>query len=104
MEYIQEVKEIEQGGIKITNIDQATFEFILKILEKLDYKIDEPPKVTTSVLENVIKKQLAEEIGGLNPKEINNLYRAVRYLKIHALRKSIAAVMACRVWIEPTLD
>ena len=56
MEYIQEVKEIEQGGIKITNIDQATFEFILKILEKLDYKIDEPPKVTTSVLENVIKK------------------------------------------------
>jgi hypothetical protein len=56
------------------------------------------------VLEDHIDKELAKLIGGLNPKEINSLYRAVHYLKIAPLRKSIACVMACRVYIEPTLD
>lgn len=43
-------------------------------------------------------------IGNLNAKELNNLYRAVHYLKIYPLRRCIAAVMACRVYIEPTLE
>ena len=43
-------------------------------------------------------------IGKLDPKEINQLYRAVHYLKIYPLRRCIAAVMASRVFIEPTLD
>jgi c-di-GMP-related signal transduction protein len=43
-------------------------------------------------------------IGKLSPKEINSLYRAVQYLKINALRKCLACVMACRVFIEPTLE
>ena len=90
--------------IKITSIDQATFDFILKIIDKLDYKIEEPPKITGNVIENFIKKELAELIGNLDAKAINNLYRAVHYLKIYPLRRSIAAVMACRVWIQPTLN
>jgi len=55
------------------------------------------------VLEDVIGKGLSNIIGKLNPKEIDNLYRAAHYLKIRNLRLSIAAVMACRVYIKPTL-
>ena len=69
----------------------------------MKYDIKEPPKLKNNVLEDHIDKELAKMIGKLNPKEINSLYRAVHYLKIHALRKCIAAVMACRVFIEPTL-
>jgi len=54
-------------------------------------------------LENVIKPELAAIIGKLDAKQINTLYRAVHFLNIYALRKCIAAVMACRVWIQPNL-
>ena len=103
MLYVQEAKAIEQGEIKITTIDQHTFEFILKILADMKYDIKEPPKVSTSVLEDVIGPQLTSLIGKLNPKEINHIYRAVHFLKIKNLRTSLAAVMACRVYIKPTL-
>jgi hypothetical protein len=56
------------------------------------------------VLEDVIGKELNSLIGKLSPKELNNLYRAAHFLKIHALRKSISAVVATRVQIQPTLD
>ena len=70
----------------------------------MNYDIKEPPKLKNNVLEDHIDKNLAAKIGKLSAKEINSLYRAVHFLKIDALRKCIAAVMACRVWIEPTLD
>jgi len=69
----------------------------------MKYDIKEPPKVSTSVLEDVIGPQLSQLIGKNNPKEINHIYRAVHFLKIKNLRLSIAAVMACRVYIKPTL-
>ena len=105
MKYIEEAEAIEKGStITIKNIDQKTFEFVLEILQKMDYDIQEPPKLKNNILEDHISKNLAALIGGLTPKEINGLYRAVHYLKIYALRKCIAAVMACRVFIEPTLE
>ena len=70
----------------------------------MNYNIKEPPKLKNNILEDHIDKNLAGWIGGLTPKESNGLYRAVHYLKIYALRKCIAAVMACRVFIEPTLE
>ena len=70
----------------------------------MNYDIKEPPKLKNNVLEDHIDKNLANLIGKLSPKDINSLYRAVHFLKIDALRKCIAAVMACRVWIEPTLE
>lgn len=70
----------------------------------MNYDIKEPPKLKNNILEDHIDKNLAAMIGGLNPKEINSLYRAVHYLKIYPLRKCLAAVMACRVFIEPTLE
>jgi hypothetical protein len=103
MVFVQKAKAIEQGGIKINNIDNVTFEFILRILAEMNYDIKEPPKVSTSVLEDVIGPQLTSLIGKLNPKEIDNLYRAVHFLEIRNLRLSIAAVMACYVYIKPTL-
>lgn len=104
MIFIQQAKIIEQGGIKITNISQEVFEKILNILVTLNYDIKEPPKVKTGVVEDVIGKELAGLIAQLNPKELNDLYRAAHYLKIEALRKSIAAVVACKVYINPTLE
>ena len=70
----------------------------------MNYDIKEPPKLKNNILEDHIDKNLAGLIKELTAKEINNLYRAVHYLKIYALRKCIAAVMACRVFIEPTLE
>ncbi len=55
-------------------------------------------------MEDVIDKELVALIGKVDAKEINSLYRAVHYLKIYPLRRCIAAVMACRVHIEPTLE
>lgn len=104
MIFIQQAKIIEQGGIKITNITQDTFEKILNILVTLNYDIKEPPKVKTGVVEDIIGKELATLIGHLSPKELNLLYGAAHYLKIEALRKSIAAVVACKVYINPTLE
>lgn len=65
---MQEAKAIEHGSIKITTIDQTTFEFILKILLEMKYDIKPPPKVSTSVVEDVIGPQLTQLIGNLNPK------------------------------------
>lgn len=76
----------------------------MKILQTVDYNIPTPAKVTKNVLEDVIGKDLAKLIGDLNPKELNNLFRAAHYLKIVPLRKCVAAVAACKVWIEPTLE
>ena len=105
MKYIEEAEAIEKGStITIKNIDQKTFDFILDILLKMNYDIKEPPKLKNNVLEDHIGNNLAGLIKELSPKEINSLYRAVHYLKIYALRKCIAAVMACRVFIEPTLE
>lgn len=56
------------------------------------------------MLADHIQGELVPILGKLNEKEINNLYRAVHYLKIYPLRRCIATVMACRVWIEPTLE
>jgi hypothetical protein len=55
-------------------------------------------------VEDVIGKQLDALIGKLNAKELDNLYRATHFLEIRNLRRSIAAVMACRVFIKPTLS
>ena len=100
MKYIEEADAIEKGStIAIKNIDQKTFEFILEILQKMDYDIKEPPKLKNNVLEDHIGNNLAVLIKELSPKEINGLYRAVHYLKIYALRKCIAAVVACWVYI-----
>ena len=105
MKYIEEAEAIEKGpNITIKNIDQKTFNFILEIIQKMNYDIKEPPKLKNNVLEDHIGNNLAGLIKELSPKEINSLYRAVHYLKIYALRKCIAAVMACRVFIEPTLE
>lgn len=57
-----------------------------------------------NVLADHIQGELVPILGQLNPKEINSLYRAVHYLKIYPLRRCVAAVMASRVWIEPTLE
>jgi len=35
---------------------------------------------------------------------LNKLYQAAHYLKIKNLRRSVAAVLACRVYIKPSLD
>lgn len=56
------------------------------------------------MLEDIIGKELAGLIGNLNPKELNNLYRATHFLKIYPLRRAISAVVATRVHIQPTLD
>lgn len=88
----------------MTNIDQQTFEFILQILVTLNYELKEPPKIKTNVLEDIIGKELTGLIAKLSPKELNSLYRAVHFLKIYPLRRAIAAVVATRVHIQPTLD
>lgn len=76
----------------------------MEILKVLNYDIKEPPKIKNSVVEDHIGKELAGFIAKFDAKELNSLYRAVHYLKIYPLRRSIAAVMACRVHIEPTLE
>ena len=51
MKYIEEAEAIEKGSnITIKNIDQKTFEFILKILRKMNYDIREPPKLKNNIL------------------------------------------------------
>jgi hypothetical protein len=59
--------------------------------------------VATNVPEDVIGKELNTLIGGLNVKELNKLYQAVHYLKIKNLKKSISAVMACRIYLKADL-
>ena len=76
MKYIEEAEAIEKGSnITIKNIDQKTFEFVLEILQKMDYDIREPPKLKGNILQDHIDKNLAALIGELTPKEINSLYR-----------------------------
>ena len=49
MKYIEEAEAIGKGSrITIKNIDQKTFEFILEILQKMDYDIREPPSSRTT--------------------------------------------------------
>ena len=43
---------------------------------------------------------IAAILGGLSPREINKLYKATSFLDICPLKKCIAAVMACRVFIR----
>lgn len=70
----------------------------------MNYDIKEPPKIKNNVIEDIIGKELTNLIGSLDAKKLNDLYRAAHFLKITPLRKSIAAVIASRVYIQPTLE
>ena len=105
MKYFEEAQALEKGQqIIITKIQQKTFELIIKILEEVDYNIEEPPKMTANVLEDLIGTKMAALLKDLDFKEINQLYRAVHYLKMPSFRKVLAAVIACRIYMEPTLE
>ena len=72
MKYFEEAQALEKGQkIIITKISQKTFEFIIKILEEVDYKIDEPPKMTNNVLEDLIGTKMAALLKDLHAREIN---------------------------------
>ncbi len=47
---------------------------------------------------------MADALTGKSNDEINKLYQAAHYLKIKNLRRCIAAVLACRVYIKPSLE
>jgi hypothetical protein len=48
MVFVQKAKAIEQRGIKINNIDDPTFDFVIRIFAEMKYDIEEQPKVSTS--------------------------------------------------------
>lgn len=63
-------------------------------------------KVKTSNIHEVIvnSKELADTLDAKTPDQINHLYRAAHYLKMRNLKKCIAAVLACKVYIKPTIE
>lgn len=84
-------------------MSHKTFESILEILKTVDYKFQEPPKMKSNMVEDHIGKELAGLIGKLDFVKLNRLFQAAHYLKIYPLKRCIAALLACRVFVEPTL-
>lgn len=73
-------------------------------MSTLNFDIKDPPKIKENVLEDIIGKEMTAIIGHLDVKELNKLYKAAHFLKIVPLRKCIAAVVASKVFIKPTLE
>lgn len=97
MEYVREAKAIETGGIIITVMQPVFLNKIRDLIKIVNYKIPVPVQVRTSILEDVIPKELGEKLQNMSSKELNQLYRAIHYLKITPLRKCVAAVLATKV-------
>ena len=88
----------------MTDISDATFNEIRTILQTVEYQLPKPTKLKDNNVSNAIGAPLAELIGKHDAKHINRLYLAAHSLKIQNLKKCLAAVMACRVFVQPTLE
>jgi hypothetical protein len=73
---------------------------VRRLLLNNNYDFKEPPKITSGVAEDFMDKSLAKELAQLAPEEFNRAYRIVHYLKIHPLRKLMAAFLACKVFFD----
>lgn len=63
-----------------------------------------PTKIHNNNLEEFIGAPLAEALKGKSWDDVNKLYQAAHYLKIKNLRRCVAAHLACKVFIKPSLD
>lgn len=86
MLFVQGALAIGDSDIKLNNISQHIFESIPNIITILNYDVKKPPMIKSNALEDAIGKDLANLIGKLDPNELNDLYRAVHFLKITPLR------------------
>lgn len=62
MEYVREAKAIETGGIIITVMQPVFLNKIRDLIKIVNYKIPVPVQVRTSILEDVIPKELGEKL------------------------------------------
>lgn len=71
---------------------------MLKLLKMGNYDFPDYPPITTSVLRDVIKPEIAELLGSKSLKELNDLYAISYFLICDGLRKFVVAAVACRVY------
>ena len=103
MQFIAESKAImKQNEIAVTAIRPSTFEFVQKVLREANYDIKVPPRVNTSVLKDVLEESLYLNLKDIDMKYLNELYRAVHFMKIPSMRRCLAAVIACKVYFDKT--
>ena len=101
MQFVAESNAImKQNEITVTAIRPSTFEFLQKVLREANYEINVPPRVNTSVLKDVLDESLYLNLKDIDMKFLNELYRAVHFLKILSMRKCLAAVLACKVYFD----
>lgn len=113
MEYIAESEQIKKIDepvtiyhnlqIEIKAFDKATYEELIAIGNAVKWEFPNVPLVKTNELKDLIGNNLSELLGNKNYVQINSLYRAAHFLKIKGLRRCIAATIASKVFIKPTL-
>jgi ribosomal protein S3AE len=58
------------------------------------------PKIKSTNPKDHLHSKLVEQFTAMSLLDINSLYRAAHYLKIRSMKRSIAAFLACRVYIS----
>jgi hypothetical protein len=54
------------------------------------------------VLKDVLDEALYLNLKDIDMKDLNEVYRAVHFLKIRSMRSCLAAVLACTVYFDKT--
>lgn len=103
-EYFNEVKAISPETflfeLPANRVNKSLWGRIQNILEELDYKFPDVPKVKSTNPSDYLHGKLVEEFKSMSLGEINALYQAAHYLKISGMKRSIAAFLACKVYIN----
>ena len=68
-------------------------------MEEFDFRFPEVPKVKSMNPSDHLHSKLVEQFNAMSLGEMNDLYQAAHYLKIRGMKISIAAFLACRVYI-----
>lgn len=68
-------------------------------------KFPDVAKVNSGDIKEVLgNNDLAAFLSGKSMDEINDLYKALHFLKMQNAKKSVAATLGCKVWIKQTFE
>lgn len=102
-EYFKEVKAISPETFLFelppTRVTRSIWECIQAMLEDFDFRLPEVPRVKSMNPGDHLHRKLVEQLSSMSLPELNALYQAAHYLKIRAIKRSIAAFLGCRVYI-----
>lgn len=111
--YFKDINEYEgpKEEFVFDNIEKEDLERVLEVAKLTNYKFNEVAKVKSNDARAYLGEDLSKFFAGLSStllfnvdKQLNNLFKAAKELRIKGLENNIASYLATKIWIPLTLE